>query len=483
MLLFRLNNSAIIFVYAYVLPSLDELAHKRHTSYKIQKINLSVRFATLYLDEVVDLAQDKKSPKRDTRIRVSNGNYMANYTKDSFYPTKAQDYFFLLLVKYSKAEFFQDIKTRDLHEVTNKILNELKEQPLNCYSNIQSLFKFKLDISIDQELEHLVPEAFTLLKNHLFPMQRYLIELISKAELFDKHTAKNLINSESAKLEQKLSDPMLDFFKSYFIDATVAEYFLGNKVRTVVFDIKDICEIDKFTEQNYWLPKMFPVVRDPFDGEYEATATLLAEFYKLKGKDFLESIKTSLANLDASLWDWAKANNLNAQWCVDKAKSLLDAFYFSREIKIEDLNTIPHFTYNYDQETKLLLPNEIFLSRNKSSWDFSFEHPGWDPLFIAESQAREIIKKAFENCLDTYIKCKKEEFNANSKYKPIPRFRDDFQFRWFIHYQLQNWSQNKITNNYNTVKQNIAKGLQGISKLLDLPLRKRLPSGKPRKTK
>jgi hypothetical protein len=179
----------------------------------------------------------------------------------------------------------------------------------------------------------------------------------------------------------------------------------------------------------------------------------------------------SCVPLNEALNSWAAKYNLDADWCKDTA---LRAF--------EYWGTAPedYDTDYWEGGGWTDVPMEIGDSPDFAERSFTFSHSIDGLIWSTREQIVSELRSEFERVVSDYVN-HLENVLRDAGHTISPKKRSADHFIWFIRYQVQKKSQNKIVQEFNQDRTTVRDGIHSIAELIKLPLRPTSRPGRPRR--
>ncbi|MDI3501693.1 MAG: hypothetical protein PWP22_1464 [Thermoanaerobacter sp.] len=165
---------------------------------------------------------------------------------------------------------------------------------------------------------------------------------------------------------------------------------------------------------------------------------------------------------------------------LSKATGNDDNFFVLEEIF--PFTFTPSFDFHFWGKTPLLDEPQTYemLYRDKDWEIFRYMPLAWDPRFKTWEEFEEQIDFLFKHYKKAYKK-RTEEFFRRSGYILGKEKQEVKHFEWFVRYQIQGWSKEKIAKEYYVSRQNVTQAINDISDLIGLKPRPVSKGGRPKK--
>jgi hypothetical protein len=157
--------------------------------------------------------------------------------------------------------------------------------------------------------------------------------------------------------------------------------------------------------------------------------------------------------MQESIFSWSKKHNLDVAWCRARAYETVEWWHRSG-------SSYENRRWNWDMEMQ-----PVFTG---SSPIFQFSYKSLYPVFRFRKDEREIITRAFENELNEFLDERERIAKENGMVSPKQK-REYLHFVWFAYYQVKNWSQKDIQENFYASRRTVGEALDSIRNLLKTP--------------
>lgn len=152
------------------------------------------------------------------------------------------------------------------------------------------------------------------------------------------------------------------------------------------------------------------------------------------------------------------------------------------------------YDYRIEKYKKYEHGDEIIRGMNKPSDDLkayagiSFDKPwnesshpvAWDPRVETWGEFENRIDELYRHYKAAYKK-RTEDFFKQVGYEVGKEKQADAHFEWFVRYQVQGWSKERIAREYHTARQNVSSAIEEIARLVCLEPRPTVKGGRPQK--
>lgn len=140
--------------------------------------------------------------------------------------------------------------------------------------------------------------------------------------------------------------------------------------------------------------------------------------------------------------------------------------------------------YNYEKLKKDIkytnIPEFEFYLMEDTDWANSGNPIAWDPREETWDEFEEKIDGLYERYKEAYRKRTEEFFKQNGYVKGKEKYEDS-HFEWFVRYQVQGWSKEKIAREYHVTRQSVTNAINEIGDLVGLKPRPASKGGRPKK--
>lgn len=194
---------------------------------------------------------------------------------------------------------------------------------------------------------------------------------------------------------------------------------------------------------------------------------------------WLPALEDTLAALDA----WARAWNLTAPWCRDRAlRTLLrwsrtgasgNVWAINVSMKAERLPRRPFSFTAADWDLDAL---------EDAGWDKNLVlliRDGWNPEAVRMNEFEKVVRIAFDAHLAAYISRAKTEADT-MRLARTPNQPPDSHFDWLAKYQVSALSAERITKEAKVSRQAVMAAIRTITDLIGLELRPPTRGGRPK---
>ncbi|AST57377.1 mitochondrial outer membrane protein IML2 [Thermoanaerobacterium thermosaccharolyticum] len=104
----------------------------------------------------------------------------------------------------------------------------------------------------------------------------------------------------------------------------------------------------------------------------------------------------------------------------------------------------------------------------------------WNPTLETWENFNKRIDALFSRYKELYKK-RTEEFLKQNNFVKGKEKQEDVHFEWFVRYQIQGWSKEKIAKEYYVTRQNVSNAIKEIADLVGLKPRPASKGGRPKK--
>lgn len=113
-------------------------------------------------------------------------------------------------------------------------------------------------------------------------------------------------------------------------------------------------------------------------------------------------------------------------------------------------------------------------------WNESLNPIAWDPREETWDEFEKKIDELYKHYKEAYRKRTEEFFKKNGYVKGKEKYEDS-HFEWFVRYQVQGWSKEKIAREYHVTRQSVTNAIDEIGDLVGLKPRPTSKGGRPKK--